>query len=100
MRHFLQILPFGKYKVLLAALPKTSRFRAIINALAIGQIELVVSTAILLEYQEILSRKTNAPVANNFLEFLTKLPGIIRVDTLFTWGIVLTPFYEPVSIGV
>jgi len=27
------------------------------NALAIGQIELVVSTAILLEYQEILSRK-------------------------------------------
>lgn len=74
--------------VLLAALPKISRLRFIIDALAAGQIELVVSTAILLEYQEILSRKTNVVVANNFLEFLTKLPGIVRVDTPFTWGIV------------
>lgn len=76
--------------VILAALPKVSRLRVIINALATGQIELVVSTAILLEYQEILSRKTNLVVANNFLEFLIKLPGIVRVDTPFTWGIIET----------
>lgn len=76
--------------VMLAALPKVSRLRAIINALAIGQMELVVSTAILLEYQEILSRQTNAVVANNFLEFLVKLTGVIRVDTPFTWGIIET----------
>ena len=74
--------------VILAALPRASRLRPIINALAVGQIELVISTAILLEYQEILSRKTNAVVANNFLEFLVKLPGVIRVDTPFTWGII------------
>ncbi|QHW00836.1 putative toxin-antitoxin system toxin component, PIN family [Spirosoma endbachense] len=74
--------------VLLAALPKASRYRAIITALALGKIELVVSTSILLEYQEILARKTNAVVANNFLEFLTKLPGVIRIDTPFTWGII------------
>ncbi|MVM41354.1 putative toxin-antitoxin system toxin component, PIN family [Spirosoma sp. HMF3257] len=70
--------------VLLAALPKASRFRDIITALVSRKIELAVSTAILLEYQEILSRKTNATVANNFLEFLTKLPGVVRVDTPFT----------------
>jgi uncharacterized protein len=74
--------------VLLAALPKVSRLRIIIDALAAGQIELVVSTAILLEYQEILTRKTNEIVANNFLEFLVKMPGVIRVDTPFTWGII------------
>ncbi len=74
--------------VLLAALPKVSRFRAIITALFSEKFELVVSTAILLEYQEILSRKTNTIVANNFLEFLTKLPGVVRVDTPFTWGII------------
>ena len=74
--------------VLLAALPKVSRFRVIISALTTGKLELVVSTAILLEYQEILSRKTNSIVATNFLEFLTKLPGVIRVDTPFTWGII------------
>ncbi len=56
--------------VLLAALPKISRFRVIINALASGQIELVVSTAILLEYQEVLSNKTNSVVATNFLAYL------------------------------
>lgn len=74
--------------VILAALPKVSRFRVIINALAAGQIELVVSTAILVEYQEILSRKTNEIITNNFLEFLIKLPGVTRVDTPFTWGII------------
>ncbi|TAE28814.1 MAG: putative toxin-antitoxin system toxin component, PIN family [Cytophagales bacterium] len=74
--------------VLLAALPKVSRFRPIIDALAKGNIELVVSTAILLEYEEILTRKTNALVANNFLEFLLKQPGVVRTDTPFTWGII------------
>lgn len=63
--------------VLLAALPKSSRFRPIVSALSEGTIELVVSTPILLEYQEILTRKTNNIVANNFLEFLTKLSTII-----------------------
>ncbi len=74
--------------VLLAALLKASRLRFIINAIAAGQIELVISTAILLEYQEILLRKTNEIVANNFLEFIKKLPGVVRVDTPFTWGII------------
>ena len=74
--------------VMLAALPKVSRLRVIIDALTAGYIELVVSTAILLEYQEILSRKTNSIIANNFLEFLVKLPSVIRVDTPFTWGII------------
>ncbi|PRY41967.1 putative PIN family toxin of toxin-antitoxin system [Spirosoma oryzae] len=73
---------------LLAALPKASRYRSIISALTTGRIELVVSTAILLEYQEILTRKTNEIVANNFLEFMAKLPNVVRVDTPFMWGII------------
>lgn len=74
--------------VLLAALPRVSIYRPIINYVASGGIELVVSTAILLEYQEILSSKTNEIVANNFLEFLLKMPGVIRVGTPFTWGVI------------
>jgi uncharacterized protein len=73
--------------VLLAVLPKTSRFRPIVDALLSGQINLVVSTSILLEYQEVLTAKTNALVANNFLEFLTKSPGVVRVSTPFAWDI-------------
>ncbi|MBO0929825.1 putative toxin-antitoxin system toxin component, PIN family [Fibrella aquatilis] len=78
--------------VLLAALPKLSRYRPIVNAIATGHIELVVSTAILLEYQEILTQKTNSTVATNFLEFLTKMPHVIRVGTPFTWGLVTEDF--------
>lgn len=74
--------------VLLAALPRVSIYRPIINSIASSRIEVVVGTAILLEYQEILSRKTNEIVANNFLEFLLKMPGVIRVGTPFTWGVV------------
>lgn len=74
--------------VLLAALPRVSIYRPIINAIASGGLELVISTAILLEYQEIISRKTNEIVANNFLEFLLKMPGVIRVGTPFTWGVI------------
>ena len=74
--------------VLLASLPKVSHYRAIITALTEGKVDLAVSTAILLEYQEVLSSKTNNTVATNFLEFLTKLPGLIRVDTPFSWGII------------
>ena len=74
--------------VLLATLPKLSRFRKILDALVSKEIELVVSTAILLEYQEILMRKTNEIVANNFLEFLAKQPNVVRVDTPFMWGII------------
>ena len=74
--------------VLLAALPKLSKYRPIISTLAASGLELVVSTAILLEYQEILTRKTNYIVANNFLEFLLKSPVVFRVGTPFTWGLI------------
>ena len=74
--------------VLLAALPKASVYRPIITAIASGHLELIVSTAILLEYHEIISRKTNELVASNFLEFLLKMPGVIRVGTPFTWGVI------------
>ncbi|WP_375446399.1 putative toxin-antitoxin system toxin component, PIN family [uncultured Fibrella sp.] len=74
--------------VLLAALPKASRFRAIINALVSGRLNLVVSTPILLEYQEILTQKTNASIATNFLEFLVTMPGVVHVDPSFTWEII------------
>lgn len=74
--------------VLLAALPKASIYRPVVDIIAEGRIRLVISTAILLEYQEIISQKTNETVATNFLEFLLKLPGLVRVETPFTWGII------------
>lgn len=56
--------------VLLQSLRKKSPFRLILDAIRFRRIELVVSTAILLEYEEILSQKTSAQVAENVLLML------------------------------
>ncbi len=56
--------------VLLQSLRKESSFRPILDAIRFRRIELVVSTAILLEYEEILSQKTSAQVAENVLLML------------------------------
>jgi putative PIN family toxin of toxin-antitoxin system len=56
--------------VLLQALPVKSTYRPIFDAIRFGQIELAVSTTILLEYAEILSRRTSPAVAQNVLALL------------------------------
>ena len=60
--------------VLLQILPRKSRFRPVFNDLMAGRLQLVVSTAMLLEYAEILEQKTSPRVAANVLEFLSALP--------------------------
>ncbi len=74
--------------VLLAILPKTSKYRVIIDNLILGNIELIVSTAILLEYQEIIARKTNLIVAHNFLEFVTKRTNVSYVEPPYLWSLI------------
>ena len=74
--------------VLLAALPKTARYRVIINHLVAGKLEIAVSTAILLEYQEVISNKTNEIVAYNFLEFISKQPNTIFVEPPYNWQLI------------
>lgn len=56
--------------VLLQSLRRESPFRPIFDAIRLGRVELVVSTAILLEYEEILSQKTSPQVAENVLRLL------------------------------
>ena len=56
--------------VLLQALPVKSSYRPIFDAIRFRQIELAVSTAILLEYAEILSCHTSPTVAQNALALL------------------------------
>lgn len=68
--------------VLLQSLRKESPFRPILDAIRFQRIELVVSTAILLEYEEIISRKTSAQVAENVLLLLLG-PAQARRQNIF-----------------
>ena len=74
--------------VLLKSLPKKSRFHPIFDALRAGQIELLLTTDILLEYVEILGAKTNATVANNVGNFLLKLPQTTKVEVFIRWKLI------------
>jgi uncharacterized protein len=52
--------------VLIATLSKISPYRLIINKLLLQEIEMVVSTEILLEYEEIITQKSSAVVATHY----------------------------------
>ena len=73
---------------LVATLPKISPYRLIINKIFTEEIELFVSTAIILEYQEVITFKTNATVAHNFLEFVLNLPSVRRLEAPFQWWLI------------
>jgi putative PIN family toxin of toxin-antitoxin system len=68
--------------VLLQALPAKSIYRPIFDAIRFRQIELAVSTAILLEYAEILSRRTSPVVAQNVLALLLG-PVVARQQSIY-----------------
>ena len=74
--------------VLLQSLPVASTYRPIFDAIRTGRAQLVVSTAILLEYAEILSRRTSALVAHNVLALLVEPVGAQRQETHFRFGLI------------
>jgi putative PIN family toxin of toxin-antitoxin system len=74
--------------VLLSILPKASSSRIILEKIIEQEVEVYVSTSILLEYKEIISSKTNINVANNFLEFFLKLPNVVQLEPSYIWQLI------------
>ncbi len=71
--------------VLLASIGTRSPLRWLFDALLGGRFNLVVSTPILLEYEEVLARQTTADVAGNVLRALLALPTAETVEPRFRW---------------
>ena len=78
--------------VLLTCLGRRSPTRPIFDALLSQRITLIVSTGILLEYEEILAQRNGPSVAQNVLEALTNLRSIDRRETRYNWRL---PFIDP-----
>ena len=74
--------------VLLQPLPVASAYWPIFDAIRIGWVQLVVSTAILLEYAEILSSWTSSLVARNVLALLLGPIGAQRQEIHFRFGLI------------
>ena len=73
---------------LLISIPKKSVYRPVFDALIEGKYHLVISSAILSEYTEIIEQKANALVANNIAEMLLSLDNLKKVEVYFEWNLI------------
>ncbi|MBF9220104.1 putative toxin-antitoxin system toxin component, PIN family [Hymenobacter ruricola] len=78
--------------VLLVSIGRRSPFRPVFDALLREQLTLVVSTGILLEYEEILTQRNGAVVAHSVLEALSNLRNVSRHEVRYHWRL---PFIDP-----
>lgn len=74
--------------VLLISLPSQSPFRGIINGFSQQWFDLVLTSDIFLEYEEILTQKANPVVATNFLTAIVDATNVIRTDVYFRWELI------------
>lgn len=71
---------------LLVSVPKKSPFRWVFNAILADEVELVISTEILLEYEEQLAHFYSLEYAENIIKVLINLPNVVKVNPIsFNW---------------
>ena len=75
---------------LLQAISRRSRFYPIWREFVKGQYELCVTTEILDEYEEILSRHTSPIVGRMVVEAILRANNGVRVDAQFRFGLIET----------
>ena len=74
--------------ILLSSIGTTSPYRWLFDALLDGRVTLCVSTPILLEYEEVLARKTTPEIAQNVLRLFLLLPNVERIEPRFRWNLI------------
>ena len=75
--------------LLLASIAKTSPYRWLFDAVLDGRLALCVSTEILLEYEEVIGRRSTPDVAANVLRALDLLPETVRVEPAYRWSLIV-----------
>ena len=73
---------------LLQAISRRSRFYPIWREFIQGRYELCVTTEILDEYEEILSRYTSPVVGRMVVEAILRANNVVRVDAQFRFGLI------------
>ena len=75
--------------LLLASIARTSPYRRLFDAVLDGGLALCVSTEILLEYEEVIGRRSSPAVAANVLRAVELLPETVRVQPAYRWGLIV-----------
>jgi putative PIN family toxin of toxin-antitoxin system len=76
--------------IFIAIIGKQSPFRWIFDKIIEGSLVLCISNEILLEYREILERKTNEAVANNIVNFLMIHPYVSKIEIFYRFKLIST----------
>jgi uncharacterized protein len=74
--------------ILLPSLRRQSQLRWLFDALLDGRYTLIVSTAILLEYEEVMAQRTTPDIAQSVLHVLLTLPNVERIEPRFRWRLI------------
>ncbi len=74
--------------VFITILGRQSPNRWIFDKILKGEFQLCVSHEILLEYEEILSQKTNGNIARNVINFLLTSPRVQLINVFYHWKII------------
>lgn len=71
---------------LIVSIGRKSKYRPIFDALLEGKIRLIISNDVLSEYVEILEERTNAIVAENIGNLLSRSPDVEKIEIYFKWS--------------
>ena len=73
--------------IFVSALSSASSYHWIIEALLDERFEICLNHEILLEYEEVLTRKYASTTAANFIKALQELPSAHQVEVYFNWNL-------------
>lgn len=74
--------------VVLRAISSQSKLAVIIDKLFSNEFDLLISSDILLEYEEIITRFYSVLVAKSFLDFLLLLPNVIKISPSYKLNLI------------
>ena len=74
--------------VLLVSISSRSKYHWIFQELLSGSFVLVITTEILLEYEEIIKRQYNVAVAEDVIRLMLLLPNVVHQQVYFNWRLI------------
>jgi putative PIN family toxin of toxin-antitoxin system len=77
--------------IFVSALSATSPHHWVIDSLLDEKFEICISHDIVLEYEEVLTRKYSVKTASNFLKALQEIPSVHQIEVYFNWNLLDDP---------
>lgn len=77
--------------IFVSALSATSPHHWVIDSLLDEEFEICISHDIVLEYEEVLTRKYSVKTASNFLKALQEIPSAHQIEVYFNWNLLDDP---------